>query len=107
MQKRGLLESADGGTVFLDEISEMVPSLQAKLLRFLEEKSFKRVGGAPDIRVDVRVIARPTGSWTRKSQKGASAATCSTASTFCRSRCRRCAITARTSLLAEFYIDDV
>ena len=57
MQKRGLLESADGGTVFLDEISEMVPSLQAKLLRFLEEKSFKRVGGAADIRVDVRVIA--------------------------------------------------
>ena len=57
MQKRGLLESADGGTVFLDEISEMVPALQAKLLRFLEEKSFKRVGGAADIRVDVRVIA--------------------------------------------------
>jgi two-component system, NtrC family, response regulator AtoC len=57
MQKRGLLESADGGTVFLDEIGEMVPALQAKLLRFLEEKTFKRVGGAADIRVDVRVIA--------------------------------------------------
>jgi DNA-binding NtrC family response regulator len=57
MQKRGLLESADGGTVFLDEIGEMTPGLQAKLLRFLEEKSFKRVGGASDIRVDVRVIA--------------------------------------------------
>ena len=57
MQKRGLLESADGGTVFLDEIGEMVPALQAKLLRFLEEKSFKRVGGASDIRVDVRVVA--------------------------------------------------
>ena len=56
-QKRGLLESADGGTVFLDEISEMVPALQAKLLRFLEEKAFKRVGGAADIRVDVRVVA--------------------------------------------------
>ncbi len=56
-QKRGLLESADGGTVFLDEIGEMVPGLQAKLLRFLEEKSFKRVGGAVDIHVDVRVIA--------------------------------------------------
>jgi DNA-binding NtrC family response regulator len=56
-QKRGLLESADGGTVFLDEIGEMVPALQAKLLRFLEEKTFKRVGGATDIRVDVRVIA--------------------------------------------------
>jgi two-component system response regulator AtoC len=56
-QKRGLLETADGGTVFLDEIGEMVPGLQAKLLRFLEEKTFKRVGGSADIRVDVRVIA--------------------------------------------------
>ena len=56
-QKRGLLESADGGTVFLDEIGEMVPGLQAKMLRFLEEKSFKRVGGAADIHVDVRVVA--------------------------------------------------
>ena len=57
LQKRGLLETADGGTVFLDEIGEMTPGLQAKLLRFLEEKSFKRVGGVADIRVDVRVIA--------------------------------------------------
>ena len=56
-QKRGLLESADGGTVFLDEIGEMVPGLQAKMLRFLEEKSFKRVGGSADIVVDVRVVA--------------------------------------------------
>jgi len=56
-QKRGLLESADGGTVFLDEIGEMAPPLQAKLLRFLEEKTFKRVGGVADIHVDVRVIA--------------------------------------------------
>jgi len=56
-QKRGLLESADGGTVFLDEIGEMAPGLQAKLLRFLEEKTFKRVGGVADIRVDVRVVA--------------------------------------------------
>jgi len=56
-QKRGLVETADGGTVFLDEIGEMTPGLQAKLLRFLEEKTFKRVGGLADIRVDVRVIA--------------------------------------------------
>ncbi|HJZ76052.1 MAG TPA: sigma-54 dependent transcriptional regulator [Vicinamibacterales bacterium] len=56
-QKRGLLESADGGTVFLDEIGEIAGQLQAKLLRFLEEKTFKRVGGVADIRVDVRVIA--------------------------------------------------
>jgi two-component system response regulator AtoC len=56
-QKRGLFETADGGTVFLDEIGEMVPALQAKVLRFLEEKTFKRVGGAVDIHVDVRVIS--------------------------------------------------
>jgi two-component system, NtrC family, response regulator AtoC len=56
-QKRGLFETADGGTVFLDEIGEITPGLQAKLLRFLEEKTFKRIGGLADIRVDVRVIA--------------------------------------------------
>jgi transcriptional regulator with PAS, ATPase and Fis domain len=56
-QKRGLFETADGGTLFLDEIGEMVPGLQAKLLRFLEEKTFRRVGGSSDIHVDVRVIS--------------------------------------------------
>ena len=55
--KRGLLELASGGTVFLDEIGDMGVGLQSKMLRFLEEKSFKRVGGGTDIRVDVRVIA--------------------------------------------------
>jgi transcriptional regulator with PAS, ATPase and Fis domain len=55
--KQGLLEQADGGSVFLDEIGEMSLLLQAKLLRFLEEKAFRRVGGSADIRVDVRVIA--------------------------------------------------
>ena len=52
---RGLLEVADGGTAFLDEIGEMGSAMQAKLLRFLEEKTFKRVGGTRDISVDVRV----------------------------------------------------
>ncbi len=56
-QKRGLLEQADEGTVFLDEIGEMSPTLQAKLLRFLEEKTFRRVGGMADVQVDVRVVA--------------------------------------------------
>jgi two-component system response regulator AtoC len=70
-QKRGLLESADGGTVFLDEIGEMVPGLQAKLLRVLEEKSFKRVGGAADIRVDVRVVAATNRNLEDQVAKGA------------------------------------
>ena len=69
-QKRGLIESADGGTVFLDEIGEMVPALQAKLLRFLEEKTFKRVGGAQDVRVDVRVIAATNRSLEDEVRKG-------------------------------------
>ena len=56
-QKRGLFETADGGTLFLDEIGEMTMALQSKLLRFLEEKTFKRVGGLNDVRVDVRVVA--------------------------------------------------
>ena len=56
-QKRNLLEQADEGTVFLDEIGEMTPALQAKLLRFLEEKAFRRVGGVGDMHVDVRVVA--------------------------------------------------
>lgn len=55
--KKGLFESADGGTIFLDEIGEMSPALQAKLLRVLQENTFKRVGGVADISVDVRVIA--------------------------------------------------
>ena len=56
-RKKGLLESAHAGTVFLDEIGELSPAAQAKLLRFLEEKSFKRVGGSDDVHVDVRIIS--------------------------------------------------
>ena len=48
---------ADGGTIFLDEISEMSPSLQVKLLRVLQEREFERVGGIKPIKVDVRIIA--------------------------------------------------
>ena len=55
--KKGLFELADGGTVFLDEIGDMHMSMQAKLLRMLEEKTFKRVGGVKDIKVDVRLVS--------------------------------------------------
>ncbi|HYD99607.1 MAG TPA: sigma 54-interacting transcriptional regulator [Alphaproteobacteria bacterium] len=55
--KPGLLELADGGTVFLDEIGEMSPYLQAKLLRFLSDGTFRRVGGEREQRVDVRVVS--------------------------------------------------
>ncbi|HOA75699.1 MAG TPA: sigma-54 dependent transcriptional regulator [Phycisphaerae bacterium] len=56
-QKKGLFELADGGTVFLDEVGDMSPTLQAKLLHFLENRRFRRIGGSTEISVDVRVIA--------------------------------------------------
>lgn len=56
-RKEGLFEQAEGGTLFLDEIGELELSLQAKLLRVLEEGSFRRVGGLKDLPLDVRVIA--------------------------------------------------
>jgi two-component system response regulator AtoC len=55
--KKGLFELAEGGTMFLDEIGEMVPALQAKLLRVLESRTYRRVGGQVDVQVDVRVAA--------------------------------------------------
>ena len=55
-QKRGMFEMADGGSLFLDEVSEMTLGMQAKILRVLEGQSFRRVGGVKNINVDVRVI---------------------------------------------------
>lgn len=56
-QKRGLLELADGGTLFLDEIGEMPFEMQAKLLRVLETRSFFRLGGNQEVKIDVRILA--------------------------------------------------
>ncbi len=55
--KKGLFELADGGTVFLDEIGDMKPYLQSKILRVLENQTFMRIGGEREIKVDVRIIA--------------------------------------------------
>jgi transcriptional regulator with GAF, ATPase, and Fis domain len=56
-QKKGRLELADGGTVFLDEIGELSPPLQVKLLRVLQEREFERVGGTQSIKIDIRLLA--------------------------------------------------
>jgi DNA-binding NtrC family response regulator len=55
--KKGLFELADGGTVFLDEIGDMEMGMQAKLLRFLEDRTFRRIGGSKVIPVDVRIVS--------------------------------------------------
>lgn len=68
--KKGLFELADGGTVFLDEIGDMPMSMQAKLLRMLEEKTFKRVGGVKDIKVDVRLISATNQELSRAMNEG-------------------------------------
>ena len=54
---KGRLEAADGGVVFLDEIGELAPALQVKLLRALQEREFERIGGTRPIKVDIRLIA--------------------------------------------------
>jgi DNA-binding NtrC family response regulator len=69
-KKEGLFEQAYGGTIFLDEIGEMDVSLQAKLLRVLEEGTFRRVGGLKDIKHDARIIAASNRNLKRESEAG-------------------------------------
>jgi len=68
--KKGLFEIADGGTVYVDEIGDVKPSTQVKLLRVLEEKKFKHIGGNRDIGVDVRVIASTNRGLEKEVEKG-------------------------------------
>jgi DNA-binding NtrC family response regulator len=69
-RKEGLFEQAHGGTIFLDEIGEMELSLQAKLLRVLEEGSFRRVGGLKDIKLDARIIAASNRNLKQEAEAG-------------------------------------
>jgi transcriptional regulator with PAS, ATPase and Fis domain len=69
--KKGLVELAHGGTLFLDEIGEMALSLQAKLLRFLQEGEFFRVGGKESIHVDVRIVSATNRDLDNETRKGA------------------------------------
>src|SRR5436189_1885126 len=69
-RKEGLFEQAEGGTLFLDEIGELELGLQAKLLRVLEEGSFRRVGGLRDLPLDVRVIASSNRDLKAESESG-------------------------------------
>ncbi len=68
--KRGLVEVAAGGTLFLDEIGELSLGLQGKLLRFLEDRSFRRVGGTVDLTVDTRIIAATNRDLAREVEEG-------------------------------------
>ena len=68
--RRGKFEAADGGTIFLDEIGDMSPDLQVKLLRVLEEKEFEQVGGCKTVKVDVRIIAATHRNLEKEVQKG-------------------------------------
>lgn len=69
-RKEGLFEQAQGGTIFLDEIGEMELSLQAKLLRVLEENSFRRVGGLRDLPLNVRIIAASNQNLKKNGEEG-------------------------------------
>ncbi len=70
-QKRGLLELADGGTLFLDEIGEMPLEMQAKLLRVLETRTFYRLGGNREVKINVRILAATNRNLEEAMQEGA------------------------------------
>jgi DNA-binding NtrC family response regulator len=68
--RAGRFEIADGGTLFLDEVGDITPTVQVKLLRFLEEREFERVGGNKTYKVDVRIVAATHRDLTKKLEEG-------------------------------------
>ena len=71
LDKPGLFEIARGGTIFLDEIAELPPVLQVKLLRVVQEKTFRRIGGAEDIKVDIRIVSATNRNLEKRVREGA------------------------------------
>jgi transcriptional regulator with PAS, ATPase and Fis domain len=86
----GLVERANGGTLMLDEISEMPIEMQTPLLRFMETRRFFRVGGSQELATDVRVIAATNRNPAQRWRIAGCARTCTIAWPCFRSRCRRC-----------------
>ena len=71
LDKPGLFEIARGGTIFLDEIAELPPVLQVKLLRVVQEKTFRRIGGAENIKVDIRIVSATNRDLEKRVREGA------------------------------------
>ena len=94
--RKGLLELSSGGTVFLDEVAELTPRAQAKLLRVLQDGEIRRLGENRTQRLDLRVVAATNRPLGERRRPGASARTCSTASASSNWRPRRCASAGRT-----------
>ena len=96
--RAGKIEQAAGGVLFLDEVGEMSPAVQAKFLRVLQEREFQRVGGAKTLKADVRIVAGNESRSARRDRgRRRSARTSTTVSACSRSTCRRCASGRRTS----------
>ena len=95
-QRKGHIETAAGGTLFLDEIGELPPPVQVKLLRFLQEKRFQRVGGRQEIQSDARVVAATNVNLRSRSRAASSARISISAWRWWSSRCPPCASAATT-----------
>jgi transcriptional regulator with PAS, ATPase and Fis domain len=93
----GKIELSTCGTLFLDEIESITLNMQLKLLRVLEEREVERLGGNRKVKVNMRVIAATNVELSELVADGRMRRTSSTASTWCRSGSRRCAIASRTS----------